>query len=57
MKNIKERMRCIGVKFNKLICNVTSLWNRNINRLTLTLSKVLVIFVGGLVSRVLVNNF
>ena len=55
MKNIKEIMRCLGVKFNKLIYNITSFLKRNINRLTL--SKVLVIFVVGLVSRVLVNNF
>ncbi len=48
-------MRCLGVKFNKLIYNISNLWNRNINRLNL--SKVLVIFVVGLVSRVLVNNF
>ena len=48
-------MRCVGVKFNKLIYNILSLWNRNINRLNL--SKVLVIFVVGFVSRVLVNYF
>ena len=55
MKSLKEIMRCVGVKFNKLIYNISSLWNRNFNRLNL--SKVLVIFVVGLVSRVLVNNF
>jgi hypothetical protein len=55
MKKFKEIMRCVGVKFNKLIYNISNFLKRNINRLTL--SKVLVIFVVGLLSRVLVNNF
>ena len=55
MKNFKEIMRCVGVKLINIIYNISSFLKRNINRLTL--SKVLVIFVVGLVSRVLVNNF
>jgi hypothetical protein len=53
MKNLKERIS--SVKFIKLIYNISfsSLWNRIFNRLNL--SKVLVIFVVGFVSRVLVN--
>ena len=53
MKNFKERIS--SVKFIKLIDNISisSLWNRIFNRLNL--SKVLVIFVVGFVSRVLVN--
>lgn len=55
MKNLKERMRCVGVKFIKLIYNISfsCLWNRIFNRLNL--SKVLVIFVVGFVTRVLIN--
>ena len=55
MKNFKEIIKCVGVKLINIIYNISSFLNRNINRLTL--SKVLVIFVVGLVSRVLVNNF
>ena len=55
MKSLKERIRYVGVKFIKFIYNIsfTSLCNRIFNRLNL--SKVLVIFVVGFVSRVLVN--
>lgn len=57
MNKLKERIRYVGVKFIKFIENIyfSSLWNRIFNRLNL--SKVLVIFVVGFVSRVLVNYF
>lgn len=51
MKNLKERIS--SVKFNKLIDNISWYISRICNRLNL--SKVLVIFVVGFVSRVLVN--
>src|ERR1700723_2005440 len=55
MKRLKERIRCVGVKFIKFIDNIpfTSLCNRIFNRLNL--SKVLVIFMVGFVTRVLIN--
>ena len=55
MKIFQAIIRCVGVKFIKFFDNISSLWNRNIH--ILNLSKVLVIFVVGFVSRVLVNYF
>jgi len=55
MKDLKERIRYVSVKFIKFIENIyfSSLWNRIFNRLNL--SKVLVIFMVGFVTRVLIN--
>ena len=55
MKNVKERIRYVGVKFIKFIDNISfsCLWKRIFNRLNL--SKVLVIFMVGFVTRVFIN--